>query len=195
VPLDDRGLAAALLFPAGGVLALDLSSVVGWAYGLMTSRMPNFGTWHLPKWGGEGGRYASFENELAAAMELYRPAHMILEATLPLHAMLNGKSNYVSVAQQFALRGIALSEAYRASCPWSSIDAMTVRREVIGTSRFRNTDGSKDDPKKHIVAACHKRGWKVPDHNAGDACLTWEWHRMRLTGVPPVAGPLWMAVA
>jgi Holliday junction resolvasome RuvABC endonuclease subunit len=187
VPLDVRGQSE----PIGGVLALDLSSVVGWAYGLTTSRVPMFGTWRLPKWGGEGARYAAFENELAAFMDQYQPNSMVLEATLPLHAMLHGKSNYVSVSQQFALRGIAISEAYRGSCAKSEIDALTVRREVIGSSRL----GRGDEVKKAIVAACHRRGWKVPDHNAGDACLTWEWRRMRMVGLPPVAGPLWSNAA
>jgi hypothetical protein len=191
VPFDDRGMAAPLRFPVGGVVALDLSSVVGWCYGLIGDRVPSFGTWHLPKWGGEGARYAAFENELAVAMDTWEPRHMVIEATLPLHALMHGKSNYVSVAQQFALRGIAITEAWRAKCSRSEIDALTVRREVIGTSRFRKSDGSKDDPKGHVIAACFRRGWKVPDHNAGDACLTWSWYCRRLMGKLPVAGPLW----
>lgn len=170
----------------GGILALDLASVVGWAYGHLRDNAPRWGTWHLLRDEGEGARYASFENELDKAMARLRPSHMVLEATLPLAAM----NHYGAAAQAFALRGIALSEAWRARCSKSEVDVHTVRREVMGMSRV-----SADIAKREVLRACRERGWKVTDHNAGDACLTWEWYVMRMRGSRPVAGPLWRNVA
>lgn len=175
--------------PQGGVLALDLAGVVGWAYGHLHARVPWFGTWHLPVIGGEGARYAAFENELAPAMQRWCPSAMIIEAPLPLMALATHSSFRVA-AQQLTLRGFALSEAYRGSCPYHEIDAATVRGEVLGQRHF-----AKNTVKREVLRGCYERGWRVPDHNAGDACLTWEWYRMRVGGRPPIDGPLWRGVA
>jgi Holliday junction resolvasome RuvABC endonuclease subunit len=154
----------------GSILALDLAGIVGWAFG--EHQPPRFGTWHLPHFGGEGARYASMENELYAAIEVLRPDHLVLEGHIPLAAM----NNVAAARQAFGLRAMVRSEAYRASIPVFEVDAQTVRRDVIGQGRF-----AKDSAKREVVAWCRRQGWKVPDHNAGDACVLWEWYR-RLRG-------------
>lgn len=168
----------------GGVLALDLSSRVGWAYGLPGEPAPLFGCWQLPYVGGEGARYAAFENELALAIERHAPARLILEAPLTFQALL-GVSNAKVMQQQYTLRGFAYSEAWRAAVPISEVDSYTVRSEVLGKGTF-----AKDTVKREVISYCRKRGWRVPDHNAGDACLVWQWLTDRLLVRPPVAGPL-----
>jgi Holliday junction resolvasome RuvABC endonuclease subunit len=156
--------------PAETILALDLAGIVGWAFG--HERPPRFGTWHLPHMGGEGARYASAENEIYAAIVKWQPRHIVIEAHLPLAAM----NNVAAMRQAISLRAVARIEAYRASIPVFEIDSQTVRRDVIGQGRF-----SKDTAKKEVVGWCRRQGWKVPDHNAGDACVIWEWYR-RLIG-------------
>jgi Holliday junction resolvasome RuvABC endonuclease subunit len=168
----------------GGVLALDLASTVGWAYGAIDDQDPVFGCWRLPHIGGEGARYVAFENELAAAIATLQPARLILEASMTLQA-LAASSTIEVVRQQITLRGIGYAEAYRATLPISEVDAYTVRLEVLGTGRF-----PKDTVKGEVVRYCQRRGWRVPDHNAGDACLVWLWHVTKLSGKRPVAGRL-----
>lgn len=168
----------------GGVLCLDLSSNVGWAYAAIDAREPSFGVWRLPKIGGEGARFAAFENEMAAAMDRWSPSALVLEAPLPL-AALCGVSTLKVVAQQLTLRGIAYAEAWRASIPISEVSSDIVRLAMLGQSRF-----AKNTVKIEVVAYCRARGWKVPDHNAADACLVWAWHCTQLRGGFPVAGRL-----
>jgi Holliday junction resolvasome RuvABC endonuclease subunit len=170
----------------GGVLALDLSRSTGWCYGAVGDRSPAFGVWHLPHTGGEGARYAAFENVLAAAMDAWAPGKLVLEAAFSLQALANA-SNIAVARQQLTLRGIAYAEAWRASVPIVEIDSFTVRSEVLGRGRF-----AKETVKREVVQFCRARGWKVPDHNAGDACLVWLWLTNRLRGRPPVAGPLFL---
>jgi Holliday junction resolvasome RuvABC endonuclease subunit len=154
----------------GGIFALDLSRNCGWAYGRL-GLPPLNGTWVLPFVGGEGARYASFENELAAALEVYQPSHLVVEAPLPLPAL-----NNADVAkQQMGLRAFAYSEAYRASIPVHEVDAYTVRKEVLGTGRF-----AKGQVKAAVVAWCRRQGFDVPDDNAGDACVLWTYFSKRL---------------
>jgi len=170
----------------GGLLTLDLARMVGFCYGRREADTPLFGTWPLPHVGGEGGRYAAFENTLAAAMLRFRPGKVLLESTLPIQAM----NNYAAAAQQFALRGFAYSEAWRASCPIGEIDVRTVRQALLGFNP------SADVAKRQVVLFIRRRmGWRVEDHNAGDACMLWLWHKCQMTGVWPLTGPItrWMS--
>lgn len=168
----------------GGVLALDLSSRVGWAYGAIDTAVPAFGVWALPRIGGEGARFAAFENELAEAMEDLQPGRIVLEAPMSLRALC-GVSTLHVVAQQLTLRGIAYAEAWRASVPISEISSDMVRFAMLGQSRF-----AKGTVKREVVAYCRARGWRVPDHNAADACLVWAWETTQLRGGKAVAGRL-----
>lgn len=153
----------------GGVLALDLAGTAGWCYGDVDDIVPLFGIWRLPKVGGEGARYAAFENTLIDHLNEWRPSWIVLEEALPPVAQTNTFSAY----QQYTLRGITLAEAYRASIPWSSVSAQLARLEVLGRAR-------PDDKKEAVMAWCRHRGWLVHDHNAADACVVWEWHRRKL---------------
>jgi hypothetical protein len=63
----------------GGVLTLDLSLTVGWAYGCLGQR-PNFGHWFLGKMARPGAVYAVLEDEIDDAIKLHCPAHVVYEA-------------------------------------------------------------------------------------------------------------------
>lgn len=175
--IDDR--------PLHGVLALDLSSTVGWAIGdLRGDKVPKTGTWHLPHVGGEGARYAAFENVLAEHMDLWQPEAVVCEAPLPLPAL----NNWRSACQQFALRAFVAAECWRCSAAFSEVDVHTARAEVMGTRRL-----GKDVAKQEVYRFCKRRGIAVNSHHAADAAVVWLWHTQRVAGVMPVAGPLWAA--
>jgi hypothetical protein len=177
VPLSDH--------PQGGVLSLDLSGHVGVCYAplnLPRDEPPAFATWHLPYVGGEGGRYAAFEDELGRTLDELEPSKLLLEAPLPLPAQTHMRT----CQQQLTLRGIAYMEAWRASVAVFEVDALTVRGAVLGQARF-----SKGIAKREVVQWCRRRGWKVPTHDAADAALLWEYYRRQIAGVPKAAGPLW----
>ncbi len=158
----------------GGILAYDLSSNVGWAYGHpLDNSGPVFGELILRTIsGGEGARFVGFENEIADQVVLYQPQHIVTEAPLSLQAMNNREVAF----QQIGLRAFALAEAYRASARYHEMDVYSVRKEVLGTGRF-----AKGKAKEEVVRWCWKRGWKVGTHNMGDACVLWEFYRTRLS--------------
>ena len=159
----------------GGILALDLARITGWCYGLPWDDPPAFGTWHMPLQGGEGAKFAAFENELIEAVEAFQPARILAESPLPLAAM----NNRASAWQQLGMRAFVRSTAYRHSIPTGEISADMVRMELLGLSRV---PGNPDGIKQHVVLWCRRKGWRVPDHNAGDACLLWEWAASRARG-------------
>jgi hypothetical protein len=169
-----------------GTLALDLGyRTVGWACGLLVNRNPAFGSWSLPTVGGEGAKFAAFENELSAAMEIFQPSDVIAEAMLPLMAII-GRTDAATYRMQAGLRAFAASEAWRGSAAFLEIDAFTARNEVIGRGHF-----PKGHAKTEVIRFCRDRGWPVADDHQADACITWRWLQMRRGGIRPLPGPLW----
>lgn len=148
-----------------GILALDLSSSVGWAFGYAGARRPLCGVWLLAK-GDLGRMLASFDNELDDAILLHRPSLIVAEAPLPPTAV----SNATVWRQQLSLAGMAEAAAYRHDIEFREQACSTIRLEILGTGRFPNGNA-----KPAILAYCERKGWGVPDHNSGDACVTWEY--------------------
>src|SRR4051812_14324372 len=101
-------------------MTFDLASVCGVAYGLVTDRDPSFAAWRLARDQGEGMRYISFENELYAALEMFQPSKIILEAPISLQAA--AKHGESAVRQAYALRGFVRAAADRYSAAFSEID-------------------------------------------------------------------------
>ena len=66
------------------------------------------------------------------------------------------------------------------------MDVHTIRFEVMGVRRM-----SSAIAKREVVRFCHKRGIRVNSDHAADAALVWLWHRQRVVGIAPCAGPLW----
>ena len=160
---------------AGGILALDLARVTGWCYGTALANMPVVGSWVMPLEGGEGCRFASFENELIAAVETFQPSHIYAEAPLPLAAM----NNRASAWQQLGMRAFVRSVGYRYAIPVGEISADMVRMELLGMSRVV---GNPAGIKTRAVLWCKRAGIAVSDHNQADAVLLWEWARRRKAG-------------
>jgi Holliday junction resolvasome RuvABC endonuclease subunit len=155
------------------ILALDLASNVGWALGGEPGARLMCGTLVLPHIGGEGARFAAFENELADMMTVHRPTHLVVEAPLPLPAQNNAEV----ARQQLGLRAFAYSEAYRAAVPVHEVDAYTMRKDVLGTGRF-----PKGKVKEVVFKWARDQGHDVPDHNAADACVLLTYFARRMGG-------------
>jgi hypothetical protein len=150
------------------VLALDLARITGWAYGPAAWEVPMFGCWEMPKQGGEGARFAQFENMLIDAIEDWHPGHIICESPLPLPAQINRRTAW----QQIGMRAMVFAYAWRCSIPVSEVSADLVRSELIGITR-------DPDIKELVKKYCRRHGWMVRDHNAADACMLWAWRRKR----------------
>lgn len=163
----------------GGILALDLSGIVGHAYGPATTARvaPLCGAWTLPKHGGLGARMAAFENELIAAIALHDPRCIVMEAPLPP----TGQASTMVAMQQFGLAAMTESAAYRASVPVYQIASSTVRKAIMGTGRFPTGEA-----KQHVLAWCLNQGWPVPDHNAADACIVWLYAARKIAAGSPL---------
>ena len=148
----------------GGIFALDLSGTVGWCFGHPGDLVPLFGTWHLSESRLLGPRYVSYENELIAALRLFKPKLVVMEAPLPSKSQ--GSTNVAR--QQFGLAAYTEGECWRNQTRLTEQAASSVRKGVLGRGTF-----SVGTAKSHVIAYCKAQGWAVPDDNAADACLLW----------------------
>lgn len=147
----------------GGILCLDLASIVGWAYGHKGDQ-PSYGTWVL-RGKQLGQRFVGFENELIRSIETYRPRLIVMEAPLP---PVRQASMFVA-RQQFGLAAYVEGEAYRAGITVREMPFDMVRKAVLGRGRFGGTERAK----AAVMAWCRNEGWNPHDDNAGDALCLW----------------------
>jgi hypothetical protein len=186
--------------PPGGVLTLDLSTMVGWCYGPVTEKLPlACGTWELPTFNGtklglgakvpygtKGHRGMSLENSLIEEFlcvgkeELVLPSLIIVEKPLPPQAQTQTET----CALQYGLSFLVEKNAWVASVRFSEIEVWSIRREVFGEAIRVNPKHLK----KEIVRLIRAKGIPVRDDHQADAAAIWLCHKQRSTHG---AGPLW----
>lgn len=189
--------------PPGGLLTLDLSTHVGWCYGLITERLPlALGTWDLPTFNGTklglgakvpygsvGHRGMAFENELIGNFlavgkgrnKVALPSEIAIERPLP-------PAGQTDTEVCLLLYGLAFStyvQAHVASVPVTSIEVRSVRHEVFGLD-LRGVSPKR--LKTEVVRLIRAKGIPAKDHNQADAAAVWLCRKQRKTHG---AGPLW----
>lgn len=157
---------------AGGVLFLDISLSVGWAWGTEDhiEKGPVCGVWTLnPAWD-LGRRLAAFENELADAIWVHQPKKIGAEAPI-----LGGKGSTETLRLQISLAGCAHSVAYRWDRPIVERASQTLRSQVIGRAFMTEAEQRTGLTVKEAIVRpwIDSRGWNITDHNACDAAVGW----------------------
>jgi hypothetical protein len=138
------------------VLALDLSTRAGWAFGCDFSP-PRHGVWALPQeTGGIGKRMSAFAAALEDAIAVMAPDLIVAEAPLPPQA----QTAMASARIQFGLAAVCEMIAHERTVPCEEASAWEVRRLVFGKARV---------PKETVIAWCRERGLSPVDDNDADA--------------------------
>lgn len=162
----------------GGILTLDLSLMTGWAYGGTRDVAPDFGRW--PIRGGianMGEAWVDLQNRVEDFCELQRP-------TLIVYAVPFAKQQ-TSARLGLGFAAHAESSAFRMSIRVREAQEGKARKDILGRGGFGQRDRAgkiikgtaSKDAKETALGWCRARGWNVPDHNAADACVIWEWAR------------------
>lgn len=158
--------------PPGGILALDLSSIVGYAYGPIEWARPISGRWLLKVKGElEADRYCRVGRTAYEEIARLRPAKVILEAPLPVFAM-NSES---SARQQYGLRGCVMAEVSAHGMNPEEISADLVRAALLGRTHF-----PKGTVKGHVMAWARAQGLNPIDDNEADAIALWAYYAGQL---------------
>lgn len=150
---------------AGGVLALDLATRIGWAYGPDGAELPRCGVWQLPNASlSEGGYFAAAENEFCDALTVHRPRLVVFEAPLFVGQHLSTQAMNLLVG----LKAVIQCNAWRHDVECRPVASSTARANVLGTARF-----PKGEAKSHVIAWVESRGITVATHDAADAVVLW----------------------
>lgn len=147
------------------ILALDLSTRIGWATGRL-GETPDHGVIELPKGGGAAGLGKVCAAAVDALQDLRDTMHferIVCEAPLPPQAQTHAHTARV----QLGLAACVDLWAYRREIVCQEVSATTVRGKVLGKARF----GGRDAAKAAVLAWCHRQGWQPATHDAGDALV------------------------
>lgn len=142
------------------LLALDLSSNIGWALfdpTLPKDRRVRFGT--LP-WGGQGHARvcAQFGDWLDDFYSVERWAGMAWEA--PFLAP-HDKVDKIKILIGLVGVCFAFAGSKRHPMPWCEVPPKEVKKRMTGR---------QDAEKRDVIAACWSLGWKVRNDHEADAC-------------------------
>lgn len=143
------------------VLALDLSTNVGWACSL-PGAPPKFGTIKTPGQGEVGAAMAALLDHMADTCRVFAPDRIVMEAPLPAQAQTNARTARL----QIGLAGAVELFAYRWAIPVQEAPASTVRAEML-----RGARPAKGGMKPAVIAWCRAQGWQPGDDNAADALM------------------------
>lgn len=159
------------------LLALDIASVTGFAYGdPVAHRIAVAGPLEVSTSGGEGWvkprsgfkriapvgahrgeAFHFFSGWIGATVTMLQPDWIFYEAPI----MGGGKSNFATVRLLTGFASEVERLAYALSLPLPiQVQNGTIKKHWAGTGRAEKTD---------MVGACRARGWKVSDHNEADA--------------------------
>lgn len=155
----------------GGVLALDLSGIVGWAYiGLTDDCGLRGGVWTLPKRSiSAGAQGVALENEIINACNTWDPSLILFEAPPPVSASMKSTTANV-LYQQYGLAQITECAAHRMETQVMQERPQTVRVQVMGKGNGNITTKAKAGGAIQDWLSANY-GVQTVDHNAADAVL------------------------
>jgi len=150
------------------ILALDISTHMGWCFGSDSTDIPTFGTVHFgTDEASHAARGAACLRWCVSEFRSHPPDILPIESMLPVQAF--GRKNHASAALQFGYHLIVRAVAFE--CGIYNIQEHSVS-DVRGVCLgYRNL--KREVAKPAVIKRCHQLGISVADDNQGDACLLW----------------------
>jgi Holliday junction resolvasome RuvABC endonuclease subunit len=144
------------------LLALDLSTEIGWCVGAPPDVLPRTDTFVLPQTGDNVGRFAAaFEDWFVPFIREVKPRALIFEAP-----NLSTKTTPATIIKLYGLCFDAEKIAYRHGIRSFKVGASQIKKFFAGHGRAEKED---------MVAAARRHGWPVQDHHQADAAACWAW--------------------
>lgn len=166
----------------GGILALDLATVTGWAYADPaaiaawartvieangTARQPGLisgeESFRSPS---RGAMLARHYGWLSDMITVYAPRLIVAEAPLP-----GGQPSLDNARIAFGLAAQTESVAARHRIGCRDAQISTVRKHFTGKGKYPTTSAAK----AATIDACRLRGWAVRGNNEADALAVLDW--------------------
>lgn len=158
-----------------GILALDLSTVTGWAYRSSPAAAPVYGRFELPRKRGKkdhntGEYLAAFRSHLRRLVEEYQPADVVFEAPIIVERKDRFgrpvRQSVQSLRKLYSLAGLTEMFCADAGIRCAEAKMQRARKHFVGHGR---PGSNRDEIKASIINACRLRGWTPQDDNVADA--------------------------
>ena len=145
------------------VLALDISTNVGWAVFNGRHSKPRLDTWRAPMAmvGHYGRRLSAFEEWLRGKISLLQPELVAFESPIFVKWSSDLATNEHTIRLLIGLASITELVCYRASVRCIEVHSQTAKKRLAGNSRAK---------KNQMVAAAVKAGFEVANDHEADAC-------------------------
>lgn len=173
------------------ILALDIASATGVAFGCADDSAPSLSTLRLPgasELNEYGPRLTAFRRGLIGLIADYRPERIWFEA--PFIALNGGKiKNANSSRLLMILAGLAEQIADEFEIPTIETTNAEVRKHFLGSAH-----GLRDELKLAMLRRCRLLGWEPNNDNEADAAGIWDLARhkhrasRRLSSSMPLVG-------
>ena len=164
----------------GGVLACDVATTTGWAYASpddvqawpivympgLPSPAPITGHFSCAS-GASGYAYCTFVDPFLDVMGIYRPSHVVVEATIFPRGQK--KFNPLTNTKLGVLVAFVKYICHRRNASFSKASVLAVRKHFLGHA-------SPEDPKETVMIECRRRGWKPRSLDESDACAILDYH-------------------
>lgn len=166
------------------VLALDLSTYVGWAIDPSSDGAPPImGTEKLPTVA-EGEHYGptffAFRRWLSSAISVHQPQLVAFEAPL-LATGVQGHSTELTGRLLIGLASHCEEVAFELHREVVEANLQSVRKFFCGHGHAK---------KKDVLARCYSLDWMPRDHNAADAAALWAYTKHEISDGPDLGAPL-----
>ena len=158
----------------GGLLALDIATRTGWAYGRIPVRgmtaleavatkppQPDSGVILVRSRLGIGHFLSEFVDHLGELLDTRKPSAVVIEAPI-----LPQTVNFETVRKLMAMAGLAeMLATQRGIRRLRFVQPSSVKKHFTGSGRAKKPD---------MEAACTSRGWVFVDDNEADALAIWD---------------------
>lgn len=163
---------------SGGVLALDIATVSGWAFG-DAGEKPQHGTFACPVTGDDLGRYGvAYRGFLRNLILSTRPKLVVYESPIlppPKFDKAAGRivqvTNIATVRKLNGLIMLTETTCHDEGVPVEEITAGQWRKSFLGS--FYPRSGERDDLKRAAIAACRQMRWEPNGSDDAEAMGIW----------------------
>jgi len=162
------------------VLALDLATTMGWAFGPVASTKPICGSVNLKTGlGGDGVIGANFLKWFDAFTRGVEIDALFIEREMQLGAKaMNHEATKRLMGLVFMAESVGELRGFQKI---GLVYAQSARKHFVGQARFQNeidprtglTMKSRDVGKEAVMRRCRMLGINAQDHNAADAAALW----------------------
>jgi crossover junction endodeoxyribonuclease RuvC len=163
------------------ILALDLSSKTGWAFGEIGGQ-PVHGVIKLPKTGNDIGKFAqAFEVELTGLIGAHHPDRVCFESPI-----MPATTTLIACRKLYGLAYHTELICRERSIPCSETPMQTARA-TLGVKQLPRSVKDKAVRRKHmkseVMRLCRGQGWEPANDDEADALCVW-WDACQQFGRP-----------